>query len=169
MLLDGALSVALSASVAGVVLVTGAEAEDVAAAALALAQRTGLADRLSIVHAEHYADGLSASVRAGIAALPEEANGVLVFLGDMPLVPPGVLAPLVEAVRAGAPAAAPVCGGRRGNPVALSRSLFVDLARVTGDRGARGVLDGLGDRLALIQTENKGVLLDVDTPGDTPP
>jgi molybdenum cofactor cytidylyltransferase len=50
---------------------------------------------------------------AGIASLGPEVEAVFVFLGDMPRTPPAVLAPLAEAVAAGAPAAAPVFQGRR--------------------------------------------------------
>jgi CTP:molybdopterin cytidylyltransferase MocA len=42
------------------------------------------------------------------------------------------------------------------------------LAALTGDKGARGLLDRLGDGMALIQTESDGVLIDVDRPGQAP-
>ena len=125
--------------------------------------------RLRTIFAEHYAEGLSQSFKAGLAALPPSASGVLVFLGDMPVVPPGVAQALANALDAAAPAAAPVCKGQRGNPVALSASLFPQLMAQSGDKGARAVLDRLGDRLALIETEDAGVLLDVDLPGQAPP
>jgi molybdenum cofactor cytidylyltransferase len=89
-----------------------------------------------------------------------------VFLGDMPRVPLRVLAPLAEALAAGAPAAAPIFQGRRGNPVLLGRELFPDLLKLTGDAGARSVLQGLGERLALVEAPDDGVLFDVDERGD---
>jgi molybdenum cofactor cytidylyltransferase len=61
-----------------------------------------------------------------------------------------------------------VFGGRRGNPVLLSSALFPQLLALTGDAGARGVLQGLGDRLALVESPDDGVLFDVDEPGDLP-
>jgi len=67
---------------------------------------------------------------------------------------------------AGAPAAAPVFGGRRGNPVVLSRGLFAQVADLAGDVGARPILQGLGARLALIEAPDDGVLFDVDERGD---
>ncbi len=167
-LLDGALSVALDSPTEAVWLVTGADGAEVAAAAQKLAQARHQAKRLRILAAPDYADGLSASLRAGLAALPDETSGVLVFLGDMPVVPPDLAAQLAHALAGGALAAAPICNGQRGNPVALSSALFAQLAQLSGDKGARSVLDGLGARLALIPTENDGVLIDVDRPGDTP-
>ncbi len=167
-LLDGALGVALGVPVEGVILVTGADAEDVAVAARALAEARGRLDRLTVVHAADYADGLSASFKTGLGALPSGADGVIVLLGDMPVVPAQVVSQLVQALEAGAIAAAPVRDGQRGNPVALSAALIPSMAILTGDKGARMVLDGLGERLVLVPTEDRGVLIDVDRPGEAP-
>jgi molybdenum cofactor cytidylyltransferase len=161
-LLDGALAAAFAAPVRAVTLVTGADAETVAAAA-----RTFDA-RVRIVHAADHAEGMGASLRTGIASLPADTAGAFVFLGDMPRVPVAVLASLAEAVRRGAPAAAPAFEGRRGNPVLLGRELFPQLLALTGDAGARTVLQRLADHLALIEAPDDGVLFDVDERGDLP-
>jgi molybdenum cofactor cytidylyltransferase len=155
-LLAGALRAAFAAPVRTVTVVTGADAERVAAAA------RGFDPRVRIVHAAEHAEGMGASLRTGVASLPADAGGVFVFLGDMPRVPVAVLQPLADALAAGACAAAPVFQGRRGNPVLLGRALFPDLLRLTGDAGARAVLQALGDRLALVEAPDDGVLFDVD-------
>ena len=159
-LLEGALAAAFAAPVRSVTVVIGAEAETVSAAARAFDPRA------VIVHAPDHAEGMGASLRTGIASLPDDADGVFVFLGDMPRAPHAVLRPMAEAVWAGALAAAPVFGYRRGNPVLLSRALFPRLLALTGDAGARGVLQDLGDRLVLIDSPDDGVLYDVDVPED---
>ena len=159
-LLEGALAAAFAAPVRSVTVVVGADAEAVAAAA------RDFDPRAVIVHAAEHAEGMGASLRAGIASLPPDAAGAFVFLGDMPRAPHSVLQPMADAVLAGAEAAAPVFGGRRGNPVLLSRTLFPQLLALTGDAGARGVLQGLGDRLALVESPDDGVLFDVDRIGD---
>jgi molybdenum cofactor cytidylyltransferase len=169
LLLDGALAAAFAAPVRSVALVTGADAAKVASAAQAVAARAGQAARLRIVHAADFAEGMGASLRAGAAALPADCEGAFVFLGDMPRVPAAVLAPMAEAVRAGAPAAAPQFGGRRGNPVLLGRALIPQLLMLSGDAGAREILRGLGERLALVDSPDDGVLFDVDVKSDLIP
>ena len=159
-LLDGALAAAFAAPVRGVTVVTGADAKAVAAAAQAFDPR------VRIVHAADHAEGMGASLRAGIASLPDDAAAVFVFLGDMPRVPHAVLPALAEALAKGAPAAAPVFDGRRGNPVLLGRELFLDLLALQGDEGARRILQSLGDRLAPVEAPDDGVLFDVDQPSD---
>ncbi|WP_411287908.1 NTP transferase domain-containing protein [Phenylobacterium sp.] len=156
LLIEAALATAFTAPVRGVTVVTGADAEALAAAARAFDPR------VRIVHAASHAEGMGASLRCAIASLPEDAQAVFVFLGDMPRVPIAVLEPLAQAVRAGAPAAAPLFAGRRGNPVVLARDLFPDLLALTGDAGARGVLQSLGPALALVEAPDDGVLFDVD-------
>lgn len=165
-LLDAALAAAFAAPVRRVTLVTGASAQSVAQAARRQAERLGVHDRLTIVHAADHAEGMGASLRAGVAALPADASGVFVFLGDMPRVPRKVLTLLAVALGAGAPAAAPMFKGRRGNPVLMGRSLFPALLELTGDTGARVVLQRLGADLALVEAPDDGVLFDVDRPQD---
>lgn len=159
-LLHAALAAAAAAPVTSVTVVTGADAGPVAEAVRAFDPG------IRLVHAADHAEGMAASLRAGVAALPPDTEAAFVFLGDMPRVPHAVLRPLAEAVLAGAPAAAPTFGGRRGNPVVLSRSLFAQALALAGDTGARPILEGLGVRLALVESPDDGVLFDVDRPAD---
>jgi len=71
-------------------------------------------------------------------------------------------------VRAGAPAAAPVFQGQRGHPALIGAALLPKLLTLTGDAGARAILKELGDRLALVEAPDDGVLFDVDERGDLP-
>jgi molybdenum cofactor cytidylyltransferase len=159
-LLHGALAAAQAAAPGAVTVVTGADGEAVAVCARAFDPE------IRVVHAADHAEGMAASLRTGIANLPPEIEAAFVFLGDMPRVPHAILGPMAAAVAAGAPAAAPVFGGRRGNPVVLSRALFGEVAALSGDVGARPILQALGARLALVEAPDDGVLFDVDERGD---
>lgn len=158
-LIDGALAAAMTAPVRAVHVVVGADPD-----VRAHAETKGL----TVVEAADHAQGLSATLKAGLASLPPVATGVLVFLGDMPLVPHSVLPPLVQALMEGAPAAAPEFEGRLGNPVALSAALFPQVRALAGDRGARALIEALGGRLVRIPSPDAGILLDVDRPDDLP-
>jgi molybdenum cofactor cytidylyltransferase len=160
-LLDGALSAAFASPARQVYVVWGADLAVPEAAAL-FARRAGEERRLRLVYASHHAEGLSASLAAGVAALPQDGEGVFVFLGDMPRVPAGLAAAMAEGLGAGAPAVATSFKGRRGHPVLFGRTLWPDLLKLTGDKGAGELLRALGDRLALIEAPHDGVLFDVD-------
>jgi len=166
LLIEAALTTALAAPVRSVTVVTGADSEKVAAVVRACAERLGATDRLRIVEAKDYAEGMGASLRTAAAALPADTKAVFVLLGDMPRIPATIFQPLMEAVEAGAPAAAACFQGQRGHPALIGKDLIPELQNLTGDTGARAVLKGLGDRLVQVESKGNGVLFDVDVQGD---
>ncbi|KQP94840.1 4-diphosphocytidyl-2C-methyl-D-erythritol kinase [Methylobacterium sp. Leaf113] len=149
---------ALGSGLGPVVAVLGAHADRVGAALDGL-------DLVPVMNPD-YAQGLSTSLQAGLAAFPAEVAAVLVLLGDMPRVTPQHLTRLAEAFRVADPAPSavvPVHGGQRGNPVLLNRSrLGPALATLTGDQGAGRLLAGRTDVLEIAM--DVGVTQDVDTP-----
>jgi len=164
-LLNGALAAAFAAPVRSVTVVTGADPL-VATAAGDFAARRGEVSRHRLIYAADHARGLSASLKAAVAALPPDAVGAFVFLGDMPRIPTAILAPLSAALAHGALAAAPTFEGRRGHPVLFARPLFARLLALDGDEGARSILSSLGARLVEVPCPDPGILFDVDRPTD---
>lgn len=161
LLLDGALAAAFAAPVRSVTVVWGADAGVLEAASI-FADRLGQTDRLHLVRNPRHAEGMGASLRTGIASLPPDTAGAFIFLGDMPRIPPGMARTLADALADGARAAAPVCGGQRGHPALFSAELFPALLSLAGDRGAGWLLTAMTHGLALIPTDDNGVLFDVD-------
>lgn len=106
---------------------------------------------------------LSASLKAGIAALPV-CDGAFIFLGDMPLIPHGLAAELAAALGANF-AAVPRWQGRNGHPVLLSAKAFPELAHLTGDEGAGRLIRARKD-VAFVEASGEGVLLDIDRAED---
>ena len=168
-LLHAALRAAFAAPARTVTVVTGAHEAAVAASAHAFAANRPDGARLRIVHARRHAQGLSASIQAGLAALPLGADGAFLFLGDMPRVAISILEPLAAALAAGAKAAAPRFAGRRGHPVLVSSRLFEEFGALAGDRGAGELLKRLGSELVLVEAPDDGVCFDVDEPADLEP
>lgn len=149
---------AREAGLAPLVVVTGHAAQEV---------RTALAgvEGLSFTHNADYARGLASSLRAGVAALPADCAGAFILLGDMPRVGAPVLRALAAAFRAApeACAAVPVRKGERGNPALIGMALFDDVARLSGDAGARKLL-AARDGVIEVPMDDEGVSIDVDTP-----
>jgi molybdenum cofactor cytidylyltransferase len=142
------------------IVVTGHEQEKVEAAL------AGLTPLPRFVFNPDAAAGLSTSVKRGLAALPPEVDGAVVCLGDMPRVTSATIDRLVAAFNPveGRAICVPVRGGRRGNPVLLARSLFAELAGISGDVGARDLIAAHPELVAEVEIENDGVLIDIDTP-----
>jgi molybdenum cofactor cytidylyltransferase len=109
--------------------------------------------------------GMGRSLALAVAASPD-AGGWLVALADMPAIRPETIARVAAALGAGASIAAPFHAGRRGHPVGFAASWRDALMRLDGDIGARDLLRGAGDALLGIETDDPGVLLDIDTRDD---
>lgn len=113
-----------------------------------------------------YEEGLATSVCAGVEAVRDEADAAVFALGDMPLVRPATVTLLVDAYRADVgDALAAGYRGRRGNPVLFDARYFDRLCAESGDRGGRRALFE-NDRAAVVETDDPGVLADVDDRDD---
>ena len=106
---------------------------------------------------------LSASLKAGIAAVGDCA-GAFIFLGDMPLIPPGLASDLAAALGASF-AAVPRWQGRNGHPALLSARAFPAIADLCGDEGAGRLLKARKD-VAFVDATREGVVLDIDRAED---
>jgi molybdenum cofactor cytidylyltransferase len=118
-----------------------------------------------LTHAEGYAEGLSSSLKAGIASLPPDVEGVVVCLGDMPLVSSAMLDRLMAAFdpEEGRAIVQPTFRGKQGNPVLWGREFFEEMLSITGDVGARHLTGRHADRLVNVEMSDDGVLRDFDT------
>jgi len=147
---------ALASKVSGATVVTGHQAARIREALDGL--------DLGIAHNPDFASGLASSLKEGIAAVPNDATGALIMLGDMPAISSGDLDRLITAFNSagGQAIVRATHDGKRGNPVILPRSLFGAVAQLEGDTGARYLVEaGL---LPVVDVEiGEGASIDVDT------
>jgi molybdenum cofactor cytidylyltransferase len=141
-----------------VIVVTGHQRERVEAALEGLDVRR--------VHNPDFAEGLSTSLKAGLAAVPDGDDGAIVCLGDMPQVRADLIDRLIAAFdpERGALVVVPTTGGQRGNPVVWSRRFFPELMALEGDVGARHVISRYPEAVAEVPVVGEDALIDVDTP-----
>ena len=120
---------------------------------------------LRFVHNPDFAEGLSASLGTGVAAVPEGSAGALVTLADMPGITAAVLDALIAAFdpREGRAIIVPTAAGKRGNPVLWGRAFFPELMRLTGDTGARHLIEAHADAVHWLEV-GEAIAVDVDTP-----
>ena len=145
-------------SVRPVVVVTGHEAGRVEEALAGAGAH--------LVHNPGYRQGLSGSIRAGLAELPESAEAAVICLGDMPLVTSAHVDRLVAAFdpAEGREICVPVFEGKRGNPVLFARRFFDEIAGVRGDVGARHLIGEYEEYVCEVAMGDRAVLVDVDSP-----
>jgi molybdenum cofactor cytidylyltransferase len=149
---------ALASKAREVIVVTGHQGDQIEKALQGL--------KVKFVRNPDFAEGLSSSVKTGIAAVSADADGAVICLGDMPLISADLIDRLIEAFAPdrGNLIAVPVSAGRRGNPVLWSRRFFSELMTLDGDIGARHLIEKHSEAVAEIPVEGHGAFLDIDTP-----
>ncbi len=151
---------ALASRLTSLVVVVGAAAPAVSQAL------AGLSGPSTIVVCPDYAQGLAASLRCGLGALPASTAGAVILLVDQPHITPGLINQLISAFLAapGVPAVIPRYQGQRGNPVLLAARLFAELETLKGDVGARVILARYAATVRWLDVDDPAVVEDIDTP-----
>jgi molybdenum cofactor cytidylyltransferase len=143
-----------------VVVILGGHADEIAAAVDM--------GRARVVVNPDYAVGMSSSLKAGIAAMGDGVERVVIVLGDQPDVSSGLIDALLDLqATSGRPAASLSFDGLLHPPVVLDRSLWSDLAELEGDVGCRALIRGRPERVAALPAVGRtGHPIDIDTPDD---
>jgi molybdenum cofactor cytidylyltransferase len=117
------------------------------------------------VHAADYAQGLAASLKAGIAAVPPECAAALVCLGDMPLVTGRMIDRLLTAYDPdqGRLIVLPTFHGKQGNPMLWDRRFFPEILQISGDSGARFLVGKHTQSVTEVDMADDAVMRDFDT------
>jgi len=121
---------------------------------------------LSTVKNPDFAKGLSTSLKSGLNALPDDCDGVVVLLGDMPDVSAALIDKLIAAFDPAEERTICVATrhGKRGNPVLWARRFFPEMLAIEGDVGAKHLMAQYGVLVCEVEAENDGPLTDIDTP-----
>jgi molybdenum cofactor cytidylyltransferase len=128
------------------------------------AEDFGLPPGCRVIHSPEAALGMGHSLAAGAASLVDsKAQAVAILLGDMPWIALQTLRALTDAASASR-ILFPLHDGQRGHPVLFGREFWPALTPLTGDEGARTVVQANRDRCITLEVTDAGVLRDVDTP-----
>ena len=120
---------------------------------------------LDVVINEAADEGMAASLVKGIQSSPE-CDAWIIALADMPWVKPETIGLIKNRLEDGASMVAPLYQGKRGHPVGFSSQWKTALLNLQGDKGGRELLRKHADQVSLIDTDDEGILLDVDYPQD---
>ncbi len=164
-LIAGALTAAFAAP-AHAVLVALGDDSDLEIAVKQSAAALGRSADLQLIRVVNPDQGMGASLRSAAQALPHDAAGVFVFLGDMPLIRPAAVSALAAALDRPDKIIAPIHDNQRGHPVLFGRDWIPLLQSLEGDTGAQGLIRQAGKRCIALATDDAGVLLDIDHPED---
>lgn len=142
-----------------IVAVIGCKADDV--------KREISEQGVKIVYNPDYDLGMSTSLKVGVDNVDDSTEAVLIVLADQPLLEVDTINKLVEVYRESkAPLVAPFYRGKRGNPVLIDLDLKSEIMNISGDKGARDILNHNRDKLRAVSVNTPSVLMDIDTKED---
>jgi molybdenum cofactor cytidylyltransferase len=158
-LIARAVDTLLASEIDEVIVVLGNEADKV---------REKLHGRkVRLIENPDFREGLSSSVRVGVTAVSRQADGIMVYLADQPLLEPAdvnrILRAFAHAKEAGKSIVVPFFDKQRGNPVLLDSSYQDAILGVVGDVGCKGVIKRYPDQVFVVQMESDHVIRDMDT------
>lgn len=156
-ILESVVHTALASSVDRVLVVLGAEQEQISRLLTPFPVET--------VYNPDFRRGMLSSVQMGFAALPGEAEAAVVLLGDQPFVSAGVIDRQCAA-SSGSPGSIilPVHEGRRGHPVLIPAAFRDEIPLLSDAVGLRELIHRHEENILEIEVEEEDVLLDIDDP-----
>lgn len=127
----------------------------------------GLLERegLRVIVNRSATSGIGTSIACAVTAC-RDAQGWVIALADMPYVPAHLTRQIVSALQQGSDIVAPAYRQQRGHPVGFSSRHAKALLQLSADQGARNVIAANRDTLTLIETEEQGVIVDIDSIDD---
>lgn len=146
----------LSSAIDDIIVVTGNDADKV---------KASITQNVRFIDNPDYDQGLSTSVKAGIDALANHCDGVMICLGDMPYIMAKDYNKLLSAFQKGK-IITPTTQGKIGNPLIFSQKYFADFNSLNGDKGARNLLKKYPDDVIEVDLDNEAIFNDIDTPED---
>jgi len=120
--------------------------------------------RVKVILNPHYREGMSASIRRGIRATDPNSQGILIALGDQPLLQTRTINALIRAFsqkRGGI--VLPSYRGRGGHPVLFDRCYEKMLLSLQGDVGGKSIIERDPGNVIRVQTKSEAVVKDIDT------
>ena len=119
---------------------------------------------IKVIRNPHYRGGMSTSIRRGIQATDPGTQGILIALGDQPLLKTRTINALIRAFGQGRGSIVlPSYQGRRGHPVLFDRCHEKELLSLRGDVGGKSIVERHAGNVLEVRTESKAVLIDIDT------
>lgn len=150
------VEVYLKSEAAKVIVVLGYEREKM--------QQVLAGHAIELVFNSSFSLGKATSIAAGIRALPDSAPGAMFAQADMPFIRVETVNRLFDTFEPGKGSiVVPAYGGKMGSPKIFDRKHFLKLLELKGDSTGMSVIREKPENILLVDVEDRGVLLDIDT------
>lgn len=115
----------------------------------------------------HYKDGQSSSLQIGLSSVRDTYPAVMFLLADQPLVDAVTLNFLLNQFwSTDKNICVPTSAGSIGNPCIFGSRFYPQIMKISGDIGARRIIQTNPQQVQKVQIQNPHFFLDIDTPRD---
>ncbi len=114
---------------------------------------------VSFIHNNNWMEGMATSIVSGMENL--DSDGIMFILGDMPFISSKIINQLVQQFDSNK-IIVPFNNGKRGNPVIFPSHLFSELKKISGDRGAKPLIQKYNEDVKEVPIQSKAIFQDID-------
>jgi molybdenum cofactor cytidylyltransferase len=123
--------------------------------------------KLRTVINPRYQEGMSGSIQRGLMEIKDEFPSVMIILGDHPLLDTATINMLLDRFRSSDKfICVPTYKGTKGLPVCFGKRFYADIMDITGDIGAREIMQKNPEHVLTVEIDNPDCFFDVDNNGD---
>jgi molybdenum cofactor cytidylyltransferase len=120
--------------------------------------------KVKVVNNPYYKMGMSTSIRRGLQAIDPSSRGILIALGDQPLIKTRTINALIHAfIQGRGTIVVPSFRGKQGHPVIFHRRYLKELLKLKEDVGGRSIIEKHPEEVCLVRVKSEGVMKDIDT------
>ena len=122
-------------------------------------------EKIKFVFNNNFESGMASSIKTGLNHLPEKTEAFFICLGDMPLFNHNIYNLLIKS-KDNKEIIVPTYKGQQGNPVLFAKSMKEKVMDITGDVGAKKILELNKDEILNLEINNQSVTKGFNTQGD---
>ncbi len=158
-IIERVVSNVLESEAGEIIVVLGCQAHSIA---------PRLADKpVKVVLNRDYRLGMSASIKCGLEHTSKDSDGVMIVLGDQPLIGTETINRLIgEFARSRRGIVFPVYKKRMGHPVIFAARYKPELSGLTGDFGAKKIIESHPEDILEVEVNSESVIIDINTEKD---
>ena len=122
-------------------------------------------EKIKFVFNKNFESGMASSIKTGLNNLSEKTEAFFICLGDMPMVRPDIYNQLIKS-KDNKKIIVPTYKGQQGNPVLFDKSMKEKILGITGDVGAKKILELNKDKLLNLEINDQSIVKGFNTQGD---
>ena len=119
-------------------------------------------EKIKFVFNKDFESGIASSIKTGLNNLSEKTEAFFICLGDMPMVNPNIYNQLIKSINK-REIIVPTYKGQQGNPVLFAKSMKEKIINISGDIGAKKILELNKDKILNLEINDQCVTKDFNT------